>query len=86
MIVGVPKETKTEEHRVAITPIGVRELVDRGHQVLIQSGAGVGSSILDQEYEAQGATIVPTAEDVFDFLEDLVDPVDELVVLGFILS
>lgn len=69
MIVGVPKETKTEEHRVAITPIGVRELVDRGHQVLIQSGAGVGSSILDQEYEAQGATIVPTAEDVFEGAE-----------------
>ncbi len=65
MIVGVPKEIKTEEHRVAITPVGVRELTDRGHRVLIEHGAGEGSTILDEEYEAQGATIVPTAEDVF---------------------
>lgn len=65
MIVGVPKEIKTEEHRVAITPIGVRELTDRGHQILIEAGAGEGSTIHDEEYEAQGATIVPTAGDVF---------------------
>ncbi|MFQ5523176.1 MAG: alanine dehydrogenase [Acidimicrobiia bacterium] len=65
MIVGVPKEIKTEEHRVAITPVGVRELVDRGHQILIEHGAGEGSTILDEEYENQGATMVPTAEDVF---------------------
>ncbi len=65
MIVGVPKETKTEEHRVAITPVGVRELADRGHRILIEHGAGEGSTILDEEYQAQGATIVPTAEDVF---------------------
>lgn len=65
MIVGVPKEVKNEEHRVAITPIGVRELTDRGHQVLVQKGAGEGSTIHDEEYEVQGAKIVATAEDVF---------------------
>lgn len=69
MIVGVPREIKTEEHRVAITPIGVRELIDRGHSVLIESGAGEGSTIRDDEYEAQGATIVPTVGDVFDGAE-----------------
>lgn len=65
MIVGVPREIKTEEHRVAITPSGVRELVDRGHQVLIETGAGEGSTIQDEEYQAQGATIVSTPNDVF---------------------
>lgn len=66
MIVGVPREIKTEEHRVAITPIGVRELVDRGHQVLVETGAGEGSTIHDEEYGAQGARIVHEATDVFD--------------------
>ena len=65
MIVGVPREIKTAEHRVAITPVGVRELSDRGHEVLIEMDAGEGSTIHDEEYEAQGATIVPRAEDVF---------------------
>lgn len=65
MIVGVPKEIKTDEYRIAITPIGVRELTDRGHEVLIEKSAGEGSTIHDSEFEAQGATIVPTAGDVF---------------------
>ena len=65
MIVGVPREVKTEEHRIAITPVGVRELTERGHTVLIEKGAGEGSTILDDEFEAQGASIVPMAGDVF---------------------
>ncbi len=65
MKVGVPSEVKPDEYRVAITPIGVRELTERGHEVLIQKGAGDGSSISDANYEAQGARISPTAEDVF---------------------
>ncbi len=65
MIVGVPREVKTEEHRVAITPVGARELSERGHTVLVERGAGEGSAIRDDEYEAQGATLVPTAADVF---------------------
>lgn len=65
MIVGVPREIKAEEHRVAITPVGVRELVRRGHQVLVESEAGEGSTIHDEEYLAQGAKVVPDAEAVF---------------------
>lgn len=65
MIVGVPKEIKTNEQRVALTPIGVRELVEAGHGVVIEKSAGEGSSIHDAEYEAQGATIVPSAGEVF---------------------
>jgi alanine dehydrogenase len=65
MRVGVPKELKDNEYRVAITPAGVRELVVNGHAVLIEHGAGRGSSILDEEFERAGAKIVPTADDVF---------------------
>jgi alanine dehydrogenase len=65
MRVGVPTEIKTDEYRVALTPSGVRELVEHGHDVLVQEGAGVGSAILDDEYTAQGARIVPDAETVF---------------------
>ncbi len=65
MKVGVPTEIKPDEYRVAITPIGVRELSERGHDVLIQAGAGEGSAISDADYEAQGGRIVATAEDVF---------------------
>ncbi|HSJ29485.1 MAG TPA: alanine dehydrogenase [Acidimicrobiia bacterium] len=65
MIIGVPREVKTSEFRVAITPVGVRELVAHGHDVLVESEAGEGSTIHDEEYEAQGARIVPHASDVF---------------------
>jgi alanine dehydrogenase len=65
MIVGVPAEIKADEYRVAITPIGVRELVEHGHQVVIEAGAGEGSAISDADFEAQGARTAPTAEDVF---------------------
>jgi alanine dehydrogenase len=63
--VGVPTEVKTAEHRVALTPDGVRELDARGIQVRIQAGAGVGASIMDEDYIAAGATIVPTAADAW---------------------
>ena len=66
MKVGVPSEIKPDEYRVAITPIGVRELTERGHEVLIQAAAGDGSSITDSAYESQGARIVPGAAEVFD--------------------
>ena len=55
MKVGVPTEIKTDEYRVSLTPAGVRELTERGHEVLVQSGAGEGSTIADDEYVAQGA-------------------------------
>jgi len=65
MKVGIPSEIKNHEYRVAITPSGVLELARNGHQVLIQSDAGAGSSISNVEYLSAGATIVPTAEDVW---------------------
>jgi alanine dehydrogenase len=65
MKVGVPSEIKTDEYRVALTPAGVRELVDAGHEVSVQSGAGLGSSIEDDDYVAQGAKILPDADAVF---------------------
>ena len=66
MKVGVPAEVKTDEYRVALTPAGVRELVEAGHEVFVQSGAGDGSSISDDAYAAQGAAIVPDADAVFE--------------------
>src|SRR6478672_1537132 len=69
MKVGVPTEIKTDEYRVSLTPAGVRELTQRGHEVYIQSGAGEGSSIKDGDYTAQGAEIVPDAQAVFDAAE-----------------
>ncbi len=72
MIVGVPKETKTEEYRVALTPVGVRELTARGHEVVIEQGAGIPSSITDEDFEAAGAEMLPKALDVFDRAEMIV--------------
>jgi alanine dehydrogenase len=69
MKVGVPTEVKPDEYRVAITPAGVRELTQRGHEVCIQSGAGEGSAMKDPDYVAQGATIVPDAQAMFDAAE-----------------
>src|SRR4051794_919499 len=69
MKVGVPTEIKTDEYRVSLTPAGVRELVEHGHEVIIQSGAGVGSTIPDEEYTAQGARTVPDAASVFEEAE-----------------
>ena len=69
MRVGVPKEVKNHEYRVAITPIGVHELVAHGHEVLVEKGAGVGSQIEDAAFVAEGATIIDTADDVWDQAE-----------------
>jgi alanine dehydrogenase len=66
MIIGVPKEIKTEENRVAVTPTGVAGFVARNHQVLIQKGAGSGSSLTDANYRAAGATIIDSAKEVWD--------------------
>ena len=65
MIVGVPRETKTDEYRVAMIPVGVEELTRAKHKVLIQKGAGQGSGISDEEYARHGAEIVPSAEQVW---------------------
>jgi alanine dehydrogenase len=65
LVVGVPKEIKDNENRVSVVPDGVAELVHHEHQVLVESGAGAGSRFSDDEYVAAGATLVPTADDVF---------------------
>lgn len=65
MIIGVPKEIKTEENRVAVTPTGVAAFVGRNHKVLVQKGAGSGSGLPDRTYENSGATMVATAEEVW---------------------
>jgi alanine dehydrogenase len=65
VIIGVPKEVKKDEYRVAITPAGVRELTTAGHIVYVEQGAGEGSSIPDTEYVGTGAKIVPDADDVW---------------------
>lgn len=69
MLVGVPTEVKSQEYRVAITPAGVMELCRHGHEVRIQAGAGIGSSIPDADFIAAGARIVPTADDVWSSAE-----------------
>lgn len=76
MIIGIPKEIKPEENRVAIVPGGVETLVQRGHKVLIERGAGVGSGFTDDEYKSAGAEIIPSHEDVF-YSADLILKVKE---------
>ncbi len=65
MIVGAPKEIKRDEYRVSLLPVGVEELTRAGHQVLVESGAGLGSGITDQEYVQSGAEMVGTAKEIF---------------------
>ncbi|MDH6579355.1 alanine dehydrogenase [Kitasatospora sp. MAP5-34] len=78
MKVGIPREVKNHEYRVAITPAGVHELVRNGHSVFIEDNAGVGSSIPNEEYVAAGATILPTADEVWataDLLLKVKEPI-----------
>jgi alanine dehydrogenase len=78
--VGVPKEVKNHEYRVAITPVGVHELVEHGHEVFVEREAGVGSSIPDTEYEAAGANLLDSADEVWGNAETVLkvkEPVAE---------
>ncbi|HEX3840130.1 MAG TPA: alanine dehydrogenase [Acidimicrobiales bacterium] len=80
MIIGVPTEVKDGEFRVAISPAGVRELVTAGHTVLIQAGAGIGSSIHDEEFVATGGSMVADAKDIWssaDMVLKVKEPVPE---------
>ena len=72
MKVGVPTEIKTDEYRVALTPSGVRELTEHGHEIVVQAGAGEGSAIADGAYAEQGATLLPDADAVFAAAELIV--------------
>ena len=80
MKVGVPKEVKNHEYRVAITPAGVHELTVHGHDVAVQEGAGLGSSIADEEFVAAGARILATADDVWEYADLILkvkEPIEE---------
>jgi alanine dehydrogenase len=72
MLVGVPKEIKDNEYRVGIVPSTVRELTDKGHQVLVETGAGIGAGLPDGDYQASGAEIVSDADAVFGRAELIV--------------
>src|SRR5882672_9794701 len=79
MRVGIPTEIKNNEYRVAITPAGVAELTHRGHEVLIQAGAGDGSAISDRDFKAAGAQVVDTADEVWaeaDLLLKVKEPIE----------
>jgi alanine dehydrogenase len=78
--VGVPKEVKNHEYRVAITPSGVNEFVRNGHEVLVEQGAGSGSLLTDDEFAAAGARILPSADDVWadaELVLKVKEPVEE---------
>jgi alanine dehydrogenase len=80
MKVGVPKEVKNHEYRVAITPAGVNEFVRNGHEVFIEANAGIGSSIPDEDFIAAGASMLPAADDVWltaDLILKVKEPVTE---------
>lgn len=81
MIVGVPKEIKNNEYRVAMTPAGVQQLVEQGHEVLVETGAGDGSRFLDEQYTRIGAKIVPTAADAWG--ADMVIKVKEPIAVEY---
>lgn len=72
MKIGVPKETKQNENRVALTPGGVYDLTKAGHEILIETGAGIGSGFSDQSYQAKGARIISSAKNVFTEAEMIV--------------
>lgn len=72
MIIGVPAEVKSDEYRVAMLPVGVEELVARGHRVVVESGAGLGSGLADHDYLRAGAELVGTGADVFSRAELIV--------------
>ena len=72
MIIGVPKEIKNNENRIALTPAGAVELVKRGHEVFVQEGGGLGSGFPDEDYHSAGAKILPTINDVYTIAEMII--------------
>jgi alanine dehydrogenase len=79
MVIGVPKEIKVDEYRVAVTPAGAETLVAAGHQLVFEEGAGIGSGFTDDLYEATGARVAATAEEVWaaaDMIMKVKDPIE----------
>lgn len=91
MIIGVPKEIKNNENRVALTPAGASELVKRGHEVYVQAGAGAGSGFPDEDYVSAGAKLLPSIEEVYGIAEMImkvkepIEPEYKLIKKGQIL-
>lgn len=80
MLIGVPKEIKNHEYRVGMVPASVREVIAHGHEVIVETNAGIGIGFTDEDYQAVGATIAPTAEDVFakaDMIVKVKEPLAE---------
>lgn len=80
MIIGVPKEIKNNENRVALTPAGASELTKHGHKVYVQSTAGIGSGISDEEYKQAGASILSTIEEIYGIAEMIIkvkEPIEQ---------
>jgi alanine dehydrogenase len=80
MIIGVPKEIKNNENRVAVTPAGTQEFIRKGHTVYVQTKAGEGSGFSDEEYKGAGAIILNTAKEVFDIAEMIIkvkEPIEQ---------
>ncbi|MFM8914102.1 MAG: alanine dehydrogenase, partial [Flammeovirgaceae bacterium] len=80
MIIGVPKEIKNNENRVALTPAGAQELTKRGHTVYVQAKAGEGSGFSDAEYTSAGAKLLPTAGEIFgiaDMIMKVKEPIEQ---------
>ena len=80
MIVGVPREIKTDEYRVAMLPVGVEELERAGHSVLVEAGAGLGSGLPDHDYLRSGAELVSSADELFarsDMIVKVKEPLPE---------
>ncbi len=72
MLIGVPKEIKSQEYRIGITPAGVREAVHNGHQIMVETEGGVGIGVSNEDYSAAGATIIDSAEEIFAKAEMIV--------------
>ena len=80
MVIGVPKEIKNNENRVALTPAGVKEVIKNGHPVYVQATAGEGSGFSDEEYTSAGATILGTIEEVYNIAEMIIkvkEPIEQ---------
>ncbi|MCA9722092.1 MAG: alanine dehydrogenase, partial [Gemmatimonadetes bacterium] len=80
MLIGVPKEIKTNENRVGLVPSGAEALIGEGHEVMIEAGAGEGSGFTDAQYTAVGATILPTADEVWARAEMIIKVKEPIAV------
>ena len=80
MLIGVPKEIKKNENRIALLPVGAATLIQNGHKVVVETNAGAGSSFSDEDYKKAGAEIANTPEEIFanaDMIMKVKEPIDK---------